>query len=254
MSPWRRIGAATHLVDLDSEQVNSLRYDIAAPGGALPATAFPSGGPGMPGSPPFPSSASATTAPSASPKPTRSPEPHVPVGTPRQRMWRRRDPGCSIRSTATARSPSARWCPEPIWGLRTYGTHSRVAGSSARKSSSSVPSDCDWESSRHPRTVLLARRPCGLNKEFTINFGGPLISTSSQWLWGGTIGGGLAWFPPGLQLGNRQIKLFAQYQHIFVKDGEVQNPTVSPLFAYTFTNDMDIVTVGISIPFGPSTR
>jgi hypothetical protein len=93
-----------------------------------------------------------------------------------------------------------------------------------------------------------------VNKDFTIDFGGPLTSTSSQWLWGGTIGGGLAWLPPALQLGNRPLKLFVQYQHIFVEDGEMRNPAVSPLFAYTFANDMDIVTVGVSIPFGTSAR
>lgn len=93
-----------------------------------------------------------------------------------------------------------------------------------------------------------------VNKEFTIDFGAPFVSTSNQWLWGGTIGGGLAWSPSGFQVANRPLKLFVQYQHIFVQDGEIRNPAASPLFAYTFSNDMDVVTLGISVPLGGSTR
>ncbi len=92
-----------------------------------------------------------------------------------------------------------------------------------------------------------------VNKEFTIDFGAG-ASTSDQWLLGGTLGAGVAWFPSGLRIGNRQVKLFIQYQHVFVEDAELRNPAVSPLFTYTFSNDMDIVTAGISIPFGESAR
>lgn len=93
-----------------------------------------------------------------------------------------------------------------------------------------------------------------VNKEFTIDFGAPNVSTSNQWLWGGTIGGGLSWSPSGFQVANRPLKLFVQYQHIFVQDGEIRNPAASPLFAYTFSNDMDVVTLGVSIPLGGSPR
>lgn len=93
-----------------------------------------------------------------------------------------------------------------------------------------------------------------VNKEFRIDFGAPFVSTSNQWLWGGTIGGGVSWSPEGFQIGNRPIKLFVQYQHIFVQDGAIRNPQASPLFAYTFRNDMDVVALGVSVPLGGSIR
>jgi hypothetical protein len=87
-----------------------------------------------------------------------------------------------------------------------------------------------------------------VNKEFTIDFGGPIRTTESQWLFGGTLGVGASYQPPGWTFLNRPISIFAQYQHVFVQDGEVNQPAVSPGFNYRFENDLDIFKFGLTMP------
>lgn len=92
-----------------------------------------------------------------------------------------------------------------------------------------------------------------VNKEFTIDFGGPIKSTDSQWLFGGTIGIGANYQPPGLTFLGQPLILFAQYQHVFVQDGEMNRPAVSPAFNYRFENDLDIFKFGVNVPLGSPT-
>jgi hypothetical protein len=93
-----------------------------------------------------------------------------------------------------------------------------------------------------------------VNKEFTIDFGGPIRTTESQWLFGGTLGAGLSFQPQGWTFLGRPVILFAQYQHVFVQDGEVNQPAVSPAFNYRFENDLDIFKFGVNIPLGQELR
>ncbi len=88
------------------------------------------------------------------------------------------------------------------------------------------------------------------NKILTINFGGP-ASTQNSWVPGGALGIGFSYAPPGLQIANRQIKLFAQYEHVWLADATFTSPAASPAFNYTFANGLDLVSVGISIALSP---
>jgi hypothetical protein len=92
--------------------------------------------------------------------------------------------------------------------------------------------------------------PSVVHKKFTIDFGGPVKSSDSQWLFGGTIGIGGNYQPPGWTFMGRPVTLFAQYQHVFVQDGEMNRPAVSPAFNYRFENDLDIFKFGVNVPLG----
>lgn len=94
--------------------------------------------------------------------------------------------------------------------------------------------------------------PAIVHKEFTIDFGGPVRSTDSQWLFGGTIGIGGNYQPPGWTFMGRPVTIFAQYQHVFVQDGEMNRPAVSPAFNYRFENDLDLFKFGVNVPLGAS--
>jgi opacity protein-like surface antigen len=85
-----------------------------------------------------------------------------------------------------------------------------------------------------------------VNKEFTISFL-PTVTTDSQWLWGGTLGIGIAVQPAGWRIGNRPVRLFAQYQHVWVQDGKLNDPPASPGFDYRFGNDMDLIKFGFAV-------
>src|SRR5262245_23371141 len=85
-----------------------------------------------------------------------------------------------------------------------------------------------------------------VNKDFSIDFGGP-VTNESQWLWGGTLGVGVAVQPSGLQIFGRQVGIFIQYQHIFIEDGRLDRPAASPFFNYRFGNDIDLVKVGVQV-------
>jgi opacity protein-like surface antigen len=87
-----------------------------------------------------------------------------------------------------------------------------------------------------------------VEKQFAINFVGSGNATNDQWLWGGTLGGGIALAPPSFQIYDRQVTLFGQYQHIWVQDATWMSPSSSRFFIYTFRNDMDIVKFGARIP------
>ena len=86
-----------------------------------------------------------------------------------------------------------------------------------------------------------------VDKKFTIAFA-PGAVASEQWLWGGTLGLGASYQPPGLMIGNRPIKMFGQWQYIWVQDGKLNAPANSAPFNYTFGNGMSLFTVGLSIP------
>ena len=228
--------------------------DIAVPGGMPPATAFPPGSPGIPGSPSISffgvcnhGTFGITETDTISGDPTfRS----TPSGN-----------GCGggVAVTLDSLYSSGALALSPFVSGAYLGQdirHSFAGGGFIGEEIKFVGTlglQLALVSSANFQLYLLGGLAV-VNKEFTIDFGGPIASTSDQWLWGGTIGGGLAWLPPGLRLGDRQVKLFVQYQHVFVEDAEVRNPAVSPLFAYTFSNDMDIVTLGLSVPFGAASR
>ena len=90
-----------------------------------------------------------------------------------------------------------------------------------------------------------------VNKTFTINFGGPIVTKDDQWLWGGTLGAGIQVQPQGWEIFNRPISVFAQYQHIWVEDAQINQPQVSPFFNYRFSNDIEIIKAGVILPVLP---
>jgi hypothetical protein len=90
-----------------------------------------------------------------------------------------------------------------------------------------------------------------VEKEFTISFVGTGVSTRDDWQLGGMLGIGFAVAPRGLQLDNHQIKLFVEYEHIWVTDADWNTPGVSPAFNYRFSNDMDMVMFGLSMALSP---
>ena len=83
--------------------------------------------------------------------------------------------------------------------------------------------------------------PALVEKEFNINF--TTSASSTQWLWGGTLGAGVEFrFDP-------RWSIFAQYQHIWVEDGNFNAPPNSPLFNYKFENNIDIIAGGVNFRF-----
>jgi hypothetical protein len=80
-----------------------------------------------------------------------------------------------------------------------------------------------------------------VEKEFII-----FSSTDEQWLWGGTLGIGIMYSGPEL----RGWRAFAQYQHIWVEQGDVRMPSSSPGFNYSFDNEMDLVKLGLAVSLG----
>src|SRR4029450_7449565 len=87
-----------------------------------------------------------------------------------------------------------------------------------------------------------------VEKEFTINFGGPMTS-EDKWLLGGFLGGGAAY-----QIPPRQGSVFAEYQHIWVDRASMRMPLASPGFNYSFENELDIWRIGASIPLSGITQ
>lgn len=88
-----------------------------------------------------------------------------------------------------------------------------------------------------------------LNETMKINFI-PLYSSRSAWVAGGTVGIGGAWQPSFLQGFGRPVSVFAEYQHTWWQDANLNTPTASPFFNYKFRREDDVVKVGFTVDFG----
>ncbi len=87
-----------------------------------------------------------------------------------------------------------------------------------------------------------------LNEDMNINFGGPVTSQNTT-VRGFTLGPGIEFQPAALQKAGMPVSVFAQYQHTWWQDANLNNPVASPGFNYAFHHTDDTIRFGVNIYF-----
>jgi hypothetical protein len=81
-----------------------------------------------------------------------------------------------------------------------------------------------------------------LGEALKVNFL-PVASSTDTIVPGATVGAGVAYRLPNFS----KVSLFAEYQHTWWREGKFNTPLASPLFAYTFGRQDDVVKVGFTV-------
>jgi Outer membrane protein beta-barrel domain len=81
-----------------------------------------------------------------------------------------------------------------------------------------------------------------LGEALKVNFL-PVASSTDTIVPGATVGAGVAYRLPNFS----KVSLFAEYQHTWWREGKFNTPLASPLFAYTFGRQDDVVKIGFTV-------